>query len=103
MYKTRQGMNLPVILHVQDIHKLALRMLRWNPARKPCGAIHCFYGPKGIAVQYLKLDSCIGLGGSVVQLEKQAKDLWEAITHIPLEPYLIPTRSSTSSKVALMD
>ena len=84
-------MKLPVILHVRDAHEDALRILKWHPARKHGGVIHCFYGSKEIVEQYLKLGYHIGIGGSVLQLEEQAKDLWEAIPHIPLEQILVET------------
>ena len=84
-------LKLPVILHVRDAHEDALRILRWHPARKLGGVIHCFYGSKEIAEQYLKLGYHIGIGGSVLQLEERAKDLWEAILHIPLDRILLGT------------
>ena len=84
-------MNLPVILHVRDAHEDALRILRWHPARKLGGVIHCFYGSKEIVEQYLKLGYHIGIGGSVLQLEERAKNLWEAIPHIPLNRILVET------------
>ena len=84
-------MKLPVILHVRDAHEDALRILRWHPARKLGGVIHCFYGSKEIAEQYLKLGYHFGIGGSVLQLEERAKDLWEAIPHIPLDRILAET------------
>ena len=84
-------MKLPVILHVRDAHEDALRILRWHPARKLGGVIHCFYGSKEIAEQYLKLGYHIGIGGSVLQLEERAKNLWEAIPHIPLDRILVET------------
>ena len=84
-------MKMPVILHVRDAHEDALRILRWHPARKLGGVIHCFYGSKEIAEQYLKLGYYFGIGGSVLQLEERAKDLWEAIPHIPLNRILVET------------
>ena len=84
-------LKLPVILHVRDAHDDALRILKWHPARKLGGVIHCFYGSKEIAEQYLKLGYHIGIGGSVLQLEERAKDLWEAIPHIPLDRILVET------------
>ena len=80
-----------MILHVRDAHEDALRILKWHPARKLGGVIHCFYGSKEIAEQYLKLGYHIGIGGSVLQLEERAKDLWEAIRHIPLDRILVET------------
>ena len=84
-------MKLPVILHVRDAHEDALRILRMHPARKLGGVIHCFYGSKEIAEQYLKMGYHIGIGGSVLQLEERAKDLWEAIPCIPLDRILVET------------
>ena len=84
-------MKLPVILHVRDAHADALRILRWHPARKLGGVIHCFYGSKEIAEQYLKLGYHFGIGGSVLQLEERAKDLWEALPSIPLDRILLET------------
>jgi len=84
-------MKLSVILHVREAHEDALRILRWHPARKLGGVIHCFYGSKEIADRYLKLGYHIGIGGSVLQLEERAKDLWEAIPHIPLNRILVET------------
>ena len=84
-------LKLPVILHVRDAHEDALHILKWHPARKLGGVIHCFYGSKKIAEQYLKLGYHIGIGGSVLQLEERAKNLWEAILQIPLDRILVET------------
>ena len=84
-------LKLPVILHVRDAHEDALRILRVHPARKLGGVIHCFYGSKEIAEQYLKLGYHFGIGGSILQLEERAKDLWEAIPCIPLDRILVET------------
>lgn len=84
-------LKLPVILHVRDAHEDALRILKWHPARKLGGVIHCFYGSWGVAQQYLDLGYHVGIGGSVLQLEERAKDLWEAVPHIPLDRILVET------------
>lgn len=84
-------LKLPVVLHVRDAHEDALRILKWHPARKLGGVIHCFYGSREIAEQYLKLGYHFGIGGSILQLEERAKDLWEAIPVIPLERILVET------------
>ena len=81
----------PVILHVRDAHEDALRILRWHPARKLGGVIHCFYGSWEIAEQYLKLGYHFGIGGSLLQQEERARSLWEAIKHIPLDKILVET------------
>ena len=80
-----------MILHVRDAHEDALRILKWHSARKLGGVIHCFYSYKEIAKQYLKLGYHIGIGGSVLQLEERAKNLWNAIPYIPLNRILVET------------
>ena len=69
-----------------------------HPARKLGGVIHCFYGSRKIAEQYLKLGYHIGIGGSLLQLEERAHDLLETVPHIPMDrilpetdaPYILP-------------
>ena len=80
-----------MILHVRDAHEDALRILKWHPARKQGGVIHCFYGPWEIAEQYLKLGYHFGIGGSLLQQEERAGALWEAVKHIPLDKILVET------------
>ena len=81
----------PVILHVRDAHEDALRILKWHPARKLGGVIHCFYGSREIAEQYLKLGYHFGIGGSILQQEERAGVLWEAVKHIPWDKILVET------------
>ena len=81
----------PVILHVRDAHKDTLRILRLHPARKLGGVVHCFHGSKEIAEQYLKLGYHIGIGGSLLQPEERARDLSQAVEHIPLDRILLET------------
>ena len=81
----------PVILHVRDAHEDALRILKWHPARKLGGVIHCFYGSWEIAEQYLKLGYHFGIGGSLLQQEERAGALWEAVKNIPLDKILVET------------
>ena len=75
-------LQLPVILHVRDAHKDALRILKHHPARKLGGVIHCFYGSRKIAEQYLKLGYHFGIGGSVLQQEERAKDAFKISSHL---------------------
>ena len=81
----------PVILHVRDAHEDAVRILKWHPARKLGGVIHCFYGSWEIAEQYLELGYHFGIGGSLLQQEERAGALWEAVKHIPLDKILVET------------
>ncbi len=86
-----QKLKKPLILHVRDAHEDALRILKWYPARKLGGVIHCFNGNWEVAEQYVKLGYHIGIGGSILQQEERAGELWEAVSRIPLERILIET------------
>ena len=81
----------PVILHIRDAHEDALRILKLHPARKLGGVVHCFYGSKEIARQYLELGYHFGIGGSLLQQQERVQDLQEAICHIPLDRILLET------------
>lgn len=83
--------KLPVVLHVRNAHADALRILKRHPARKLGGVIHCFSGSKEIAGQYVGLGYHLGIGGSVLQPEERAKELWEAVASVPLERILVET------------
>jgi TatD DNase family protein len=83
--------KLPVILHVRDAHADALRILRLHPGRKLGGVIHCFYGNRETATEYVKLGYHIGIGGALLQPEERAAELWDAIAQVPLDRLLIET------------
>ena len=84
-------LNLPVMLHVRDAHKDALIILRCHSRKKYTGVIHCFNGTWDEAKQYLDLGFHLGIGGSILQQEERASDLWEVVKHTPLERILIET------------
>lgn len=83
--------QLPVILHIRNAHKDALRILSRHPARKLGGVVHCFTGNKDDALRYVRLGYHIGLGGAILQKEDRSVQLWEAVKAIPLERILVET------------
>lgn len=83
--------KLPLILHIRDAYEDALRILRHHPARSCGGVVHCFNGTRQIAEDYLELGFFLGIGGSILQPEEQAGDLWEAVRTAPLERLLLET------------
>ena len=83
--------KMPVILHVRDAHKDALRILKRHPARHLGGVVHCFNADWEIARQYLALGYHIGIGGAVLQLPERAEPLWDAVRQIPLDRILLET------------
>lgn len=86
-----QKLRLPVILHIRDAHKDALRILKHHPAKKLGGVVHCYTGDWETARQYLALGYHIGIGGAILQKEERAGALWEAVKNIPTERILVET------------
>ncbi len=83
--------KLPVILHVRDAHRDALRILKWHPARKLGGVVHCFNGDWTLAQQYLQLGYYVGIGGALLQSQQRSQALQEAVAQIPLDRILLET------------
>ncbi len=81
----------PLILHIRQAHKQALRILRHHPARRLGGVVHCFQGTAAEAAQYVALGYHIGIGGALLQPQERAGALWEAVRAIPLERILVET------------
>ena len=87
--------KLPVVIHSRDAAADTLAIMQEH-GRELGGVIHCFYYPKEMAAEYLKMGYYIGIGG--VLTCKNAKKLVEAVEVIPLErlvletdaPYLAP-------------
>ena len=81
----------PLILHIRDAHRDALAILRWHPARKLGGVVHCFNGDRDTAMCYVNLGYHIGIGGALLHPEERAGQLWEAVKAIPLDRILLET------------
>ena len=86
-----QKRKKPVIYHVRSAHSHALRILKWHPARKLGGVIHCFTGTRQEAERYVALGLHIGIGGAILQQPERSEPLWEAVKAIPLERILVET------------
>lgn len=88
-------LGLPVNIHSRDASEDTFRIMQEH-GRGLKGIIHCFSGPKELALEYIKLGFHIGVGGVVTfKNGKKLKRVVEAIplTHIVLEtdcPYLAP-------------
>lgn len=84
-------LKLPVVLHIREAHRDALRVLKRHPARSLGGVVHCYTGDWKTAQEYLKLGYYIGIGGAILQKEERAGALWEAVRNMPPERILLET------------
>ena len=78
---------MPVIIHSRDANDEVFGIIKSSPARK--GVIHSFSGDAALAVKYIELGFCIGIGGVVTF--KKADVLKEVCRQIPLTKMLLET------------
>ena len=81
--------NLPIIIHDRDAHKDTMDILKIADAKKCGGVFHCYSGSKEMAKEVLNLGLYIAFGGSVTF--KNAKNVQEAASYVPLDRLLIET------------
>jgi len=84
--------KLPVIIHSRDSDQAVFDTLK--KANMPDygngkGVVHCYSGSVEMALEYIKMDYFIGIGGVITF--SNARKLVEAVDKIPLERILIET------------
>jgi len=82
-------LDLPVIIHCRDAQEDLLSILKNHVPFKQSGVIHCFSSDMDFAEKVLELGFYISIPGIVSF--KNAKDLHEVATNIPLEKMLLET------------
>jgi TatD DNase family protein len=81
--------SLPLVVHSRKAERETIRVLREEGAAEVGGVIHCFSGDREMAREALALGFFISFSGSLTF--KNAKDLQEIATGIPVEKILIET------------
>ena len=87
--------NLPLILHVRDAHKEAIRVLKEyqdDLMLEIKGVVHCFTGTDyEDAVNYIDMGYMLGIGGAVTYSE--SSELQDIVKRVPLESIVLETDS----------
>ncbi len=83
--------RLPLILHIRDADRDAIRVLKLCPPRHG-GVVHCCGEGWDVISEYLKMGLYIGVGGVLLNPARNEK-LKAAIPSIPLERIVIETDS----------
>lgn len=84
-------LGLPLVLHIRDADRDALRILRRYRDKLHGGVVHCFYGDAELAREYMDLGLMIGIGGALLSDPDKDNLLEDAVKAIPLESILIET------------
>jgi len=89
--------KLPLIVHIRDAMDAGLEILQ---RKKPAsGIMHCFSGDAAVAKRVLDMGFLISFAGNVTY--KNATDLQEAASYVPLDRMLIETDSPFLTPVPL--
>jgi TatD DNase family protein len=81
----------PIIVHDRDAHQEVLELLKAELDPLVGGVMHCFSGSYEFALECIKLGMIISFAGSVTF--KNAVNLQEAATRLPLDKLMIETDS----------
>lgn len=83
--------NLPLILHIRDAEKDAIRILKKYQDCIHGGVCHCFCGSAELAKTYTDLGLKIGVGGALLKKSPKQADLEQAVIQTPLASILLET------------
>lgn len=82
-------LKLPIIIHDRDAHEDTINIIKKTNAKLVGGIFHCFSGSVEMAMEMLKYNFYIGIGGVVTF--KNAKKTVEVVKAVPLDKLLIET------------
>ncbi len=84
-------LKLPIIIHDRDAHEDTINILKKTDAKQVGGIFHCFTGSAQMALDMIKLNLYIAIGGPVTF--KNARKTIEVVDAVPLEKLLVETDS----------
>ncbi len=82
-------LKLPIIIHDRDAHEDTIKILKKTDVKQVGGIFHCFAGSAEMALDMLKLNMYIGIGGAVTF--KNARKTVEVVKAVPLDKLLVET------------
>lgn len=80
---------LPIIIHDRDAHEDTINIIRKTDAQKVGGIFHCFSGSAQMALDMIKLNFYIAIGGTVTF--KNARKTVEVVNAVPLDKLVVET------------
>ena len=81
-------LNLPLILHIKDADKDALKILKKHRNILHGGVAHCFHGDYATASEYIALGFALGVGSKLLE---ENPDMHNAISKVPLSSVIVET------------
>lgn len=80
---------LPIIIHDRDAHEDVINIIKKTDAKQVGGIFHCFSGSSQMAMDMIKYNFYISIGGTVTF--KNAKKVVEVVKEVSLDKLLIET------------
>ena len=84
-------LNLPLVVHIRENEKEGLEMMREHLPRDWKVHLHCFTGNKEWAKRFLDEMDNLYIGFTGVCTFRNARDVQEAVTVVPLQRLLVET------------
>ncbi|ACL74556.1 TatD family hydrolase [Ruminiclostridium cellulolyticum] len=82
-------LELPIIIHDRDAHEDTLNIIKKTNAQQVGGIFHCFTGSREMALDVLKHNLYIAVGGAVTF--KNSRRIKEVVEAVPLDRLVIET------------
>lgn len=82
-------LRLPIIIHDRDAHEDTVNIIKKTDAKQVGGIFHCFSGSAQMAMEMLKHNLYIAIGGPVTF--KNARKTVEVVEAVPLDRLLVET------------
>lgn len=84
-------LELPLVLHIREADKDALKILKRHKKQLHGGVVHCFSGDQQTAQQYLDLGLKLGIGGFLLREDARGKRMQQMVKQVPLASLLVET------------
>ncbi len=82
-------LQLPIIIHDRDAHEDTVNIIKKTDAKQVGGIFHCFSGSREMALDMLKHNLYIAVGGAVTF--KNSRKIKEVVEAVPLDKLVVET------------
>ena len=89
--KLADSLRLPLILHIREADRDALKILKKYKNKLHGGVVHCFGGDYACAKEYIALGFALGIGGKLLSGTAEARSLENTVKNVRLSDLLVET------------
>ena len=89
--KLADSLRLPLILHIREADRDALKILKKYKNKLHGGVVHCFGGDYACAKEYIALGFTLGIGGKLLSGTAEAQSLENTVKNVRISDLLVET------------